>query len=72
MKFASFMSSIWGRAIRIIAGLALVYYGFMVLQGATGIIVGVIGLAPLVAGIFGFCIFAPLVGGPFWGKDVNK
>ncbi len=72
MKFAKFIVSTWGRLIRIVAGLALVYYGFIVLGSTLGVVVGLVGLAPVMAGIFDFCIFAPLFGAPFWGEDIRK
>jgi hypothetical protein len=31
-------------------------------QGVSGILVAVVGLVPLLAGLFDFCVFAPL----FW------
>lgn len=47
----------WDRIVRVIIGVVLVYWGFFSgsLQGATGIIVGIIGLIPLITGIVGFC-----------------
>ncbi len=72
MGFAKFMVSIWGRLLRIAAGIGLIYLGYFVIKGVGGDIVAVIGLAPIVAGIFDFCIFAPLFGAPFWGKNIRK
>ncbi len=72
MEFAKFMSSATGRTIRIVAGLALIYVGIFVMQNTGGYILAAVGFAPLVAGIFDFCIFAPLFGGLFLGKDVRK
>ncbi len=48
---------LWDRVIRVIIGVFLVYWGFFSgsLQGSTAIIVGVIGLIPLLTGIVGFC-----------------
>ncbi len=48
---------LWDRVIRVIVGVFLVYWGFFSgsLQGTTGVIVGVIGLIPLLTGIVGFC-----------------
>lgn len=60
--FIGFMASGMGRAVRIIAGIALIAYGLFILQGVGGIVVAVVGAVPLVAGIFDFCIFAPLFG----------
>lgn len=67
MAFARFMSQPAGRIIRAVAGLVLIALGFMI-GGITGIVVGVIGLAPLAAGIFNFCLIGPLVGGYFDGR----
>jgi len=71
MGFARFMSSLAGRLLRIVAGIALIVIGLAVVHGTGGIILAVIGLVPLVAGVFNFCVFAPLFGGPFLGKDVH-
>ena len=48
---------LWDRVIRVIIGVFLVYWSFFSgsLQGSTAIIVGVIGLIPLLTGIVGFC-----------------
>jgi hypothetical protein len=72
MKFAQFMASTFGRALRIIAGLVLIGIGLWVLGGTWGIVLAVVGAVPLVAGIFDFCVFAPLFGGPFLAKDIVK
>ena len=60
-----------GRAVRIIAGIILVVVGLFVLGGTAGIIVAVIGLVPLLAGIFDVCVFAPLFGASFFGKNIR-
>ncbi len=68
--FVSFMASPAGRITRIVAGIALIVWGLMGLTGVAGIIVAVIGALPLVAGVFDFCVFAPLFGAPLSGaKD---
>jgi hypothetical protein len=72
MAFARFMSSTAGRLLRVAAGIALVYLGWVVMGGVGGVVVAVVGLAPLMGGAFNFCIFAPLFGGPFLGKDVHE
>jgi Zn-dependent protease len=71
MGFARFMTSLAGRLIRIVAGIALIVIGLAVVHGTGGIILAIVGLVPLVAGVFNFCVFAPLFGGPFLGKDVK-
>lgn len=71
MGFARFMSSLVGRLLRIVAGIALIIIGLAVIHGTGGIILAVIGLVPLVAGLFNFCVFAPLFGGPFFARDIK-
>ncbi|HRL14005.1 MAG TPA: DUF2892 domain-containing protein [Aggregatilineales bacterium] len=71
MAFARFMSSTTGRLLRIIAGLALIALGVFYFTGTTGIIVALIGVVPLLAGVFNVCVFAPLFGGPFNGRAVK-
>jgi len=71
MAFARFMSSTAGRLARILAGIALILVGLLVLQGTAGVILAAAGLVPLTAGLFNFCLFAPLFGGPFLGKEVR-
>ena len=69
--FAKFMASTAGRITRIIAGILLIVLGLFVVQGVGGIIMAVVGLLPLVAGIFDFCVFAPLFGDPMSGKKIR-
>jgi hypothetical protein len=57
-----FMQSASGRAIRIILGIVLLALGLFVMGGVWGIVVAIIGLLPLVGGVFGILLFAPLVG----------
>jgi predicted cobalt transporter CbtA len=71
MGFARFMSSLAGRLLRIVAGIALIIIGLAVVHGTGGIILAIVGLVPLVAGLFNFCVFAPLFGGPFLPKDIK-
>jgi hypothetical protein len=71
MGFATFMASWTGRLIRIIAGLALIVVGLWLVTGTVGIILAVVGAAPLIAGLFNFCLFAPLFGGPFMGSRLG-
>lgn len=70
MAFAKFMSSAFGRMLRIVAGVVLIAAGFYV-QGTWGLILGVVGAVPLLAGVFDVCIFAPLLGAPFNGSKVR-
>ncbi len=69
--FCTFMASTAGRIIRVVAGIALVALGLLVLKGTVGIVVAVVGLVPLVAGLFDFCVFAPLFGCPLSGPKIR-
>jgi hypothetical protein len=69
--FVSFMASPAGRIIRVVAGIALIVWGLMGLTGVTGIVVAVVGAVPLVAGMFDFCVFAPLFGAPLSGPSIR-
>ncbi len=71
MEFARFMSSSFGRLLRIVAGIVLIVVGLAVVHGIGGIVLAIVGLVPLVAGMFNFCVFAPLFGGPFLPKDLQ-
>ncbi len=68
MSFAKFMATAPGRALRIVLGLALIYWGW--LFGAT--LLAVAGLVPIAAGAFNCCLIAPLIGAPFRGADALK
>ena len=70
MEFARFMSGMWGRGIRIVAGLGLVYWSYNI-SGAWMYILAIVGAVVFIAGAMNFCIFAPLFGGPFLGKNVK-
>jgi hypothetical protein len=67
----SFLASSTGRIVRVVAGLILVAWGWFGLAGLTGTVVALIGLVPLFAGIFDFCVFAPLFGAPLSGPKIR-
>jgi hypothetical protein len=69
--FVKFMASTTGRIVRVIAGLALILWGVLGLGGTTGIILAVVGAVPFLAGLFDFCVFAPLFGNPLSGKKIR-
>jgi len=70
--FVKFMASTTGRIVRIVAGIALIVWGLMGLGGTIGIVVAVIGAVPLLAGLFDFCVFAPLFGNPLSGPKIRE
>lgn len=63
MRFLSFMNTTTGRAIRIVAGLALIGVGVLI-GGVGGTLLAVVALAPIATGVFGVCPINPLVGQP--------
>jgi hypothetical protein len=70
--FVSFMASTAGRIVRTVAGIVLLYIGFSVMGGGVGgIIVALIGLVMIAAGVFDFCLFAPLFGNPLSGAKIR-
>lgn len=69
--FIAFMASTAGRLVRIVAGLALILWGWLGMGDTTGLIVAVVGALPLLAGLFDFCVFAPLFGAPFSGAKIR-
>jgi len=67
-----FLASTAGRTTRIVAGLILIGLGLMLVGGTWGYVLAVVGLVPLAAGFFDFCVFAPLFGLPFLGPLLRK
>ena len=68
MRFVEFMGSIAGRGIRIAAGVVLIIIGLVVIGGVGGVVVAAIGLVPIAAGLFNFCLVGPLFGADLRGR----
>lgn len=66
MNFVKFMSSVGGRLLRAVAGIALIAVGFAL--GGGWLTLSVIGLVPLFAGGANVCLLAPLMGQPLKGR----
>jgi len=67
-----FLVSPAGRITRIVAGIVLIILGFFVVDDmVVGAILMVVGLVPLLAGLFDFCVFAPLFGAPMSGRKIR-
>ncbi len=62
MTFVRFMEGIGGRSLRIAAGLVLVVVGAVL--GGPWWVLAAVGLVPIAAGVFNFCLVAPFVGAP--------
>lgn len=70
-QFVNFMASTSGRITRVVGGMLLIAIGLLAIGGTVGVIVALIGLVPLFAGAFDFCVFAPPLGYPFSGKAIR-
>jgi hypothetical protein len=70
-RFIASMATTTGRIVRIVAGIALIAWGLLGLGGTAGVVVAVIGALPLLAGLFDFCVFAPLFGCPLGGAKIR-
>jgi hypothetical protein len=44
----------------------------MASPGVTGLVVMVVGLAPLLAGVFNVCLIAPVIRVPFSGRSAQE
>lgn len=68
---AQFLASGAGRALRAAVGLALIWSGFSQ-GGAIGLLVMLIGVVPLAAAIFDFCLLSRVFGGPLSGAMIRN
>ncbi|MGI8686194.1 MAG: YgaP-like transmembrane domain [Acidimicrobiales bacterium] len=70
MAILRFLGSQPGRIVRIVVGIALIAAG--VLLGGTGLVLTVVGLLPLAAGVFDFCMLGPLFRLPVVGSRFRE
>ena len=70
--FARFINTSAGRVVRILAGVVLIGWGYIQLPEIVGIVLIVLGLVPLIAGIFHMCLISALLGGPISGARIAK
>jgi len=68
--FARFINTGVGRVARVVAGLALIAVGYTQRDAAWGLLVMLLGVAPLAAGAFNWCLISALLGGPLDGDKV--
>lgn len=66
-----FLASTTGRVVRFVVGIVLIVWGQIGITGTTGFVIALIGLVPMVAGLFDFCVFAPLFGAPLSGPKIR-
>ena len=68
--FAQFVNSLAGRIARIVTGLGLVAWGFANRGEPLGTVLMIVGLVPLAAGLFDWCLVSALLGGPLSGVRI--
>ena len=70
--FAQFINSPTGRGARIVAGVALLVWGYTRRADTAGIVLIGVSLVPLLAGSFDWCLISALLGGPISGAVLRK
>lgn len=71
MAFVEFMRSTAGRTARAVAGLVIIGAGIAI-GGTVGVIVAILGVVPLAAGVFNFCLAGPIFGVDLMGHKLAK
>ncbi len=69
MSFARFMASTFGRGLRVVAGVLMLFAGWFIVGGIGGTILAVAGLLPIATGLFDVCLLGPLFGAPVRGRE---
>jgi hypothetical protein len=69
--FVRFMQTPAGRIIRIVGGSAAIGAGLVGVGGVAGYLIAALGVVPLAAGLFDFCVFAPIFRTPFRGAKIR-
>jgi Inner membrane protein YgaP-like, transmembrane domain len=69
---ARFVNSPAGRVLRVIVGLGLIGFGYTRRSSNTGIVLMVVGLVPLLSGVFDLCLISGLLGGAFRGAKIPQ
>ena len=70
--FARFVNSPAGRIARVLAGIGLMAWGYTRPEATTRIVYMAVGLIPLAAGVFDWCLISALLGGPISGARIAK
>ncbi len=52
----NFMQASTGRVLRVVLGAVLIFAGLFVLGGTVGTVVAIIGILPIVMGVWGPCL----------------
>ncbi len=68
MAVARFSASPIGRGLRVLAGLVLMALGYR----GTPLWVPLLGIVVTLGGVFNLCLIAPLFGGPYDGRRIDR
>ena len=68
MSFVTFMLSIAGRLLRVVAGAVIIWFALHSLASPWSYVVAAIGLVPIAAGLLNFCLLGPLFHVNLWGQ----
>lgn len=68
MGFVSFMLSIAGRLVRVVAGVVIIWLALARLEAPWSYLAAAVGLVPILAGVFNFCLLGPLFSVDLWGR----
>lgn len=72
MGFARFMSSGYGRLLRVVVGVGIIALGLTVVGGTWGWVLAVVGLIPALAGLFDVCLIGAIfLGTPWRGAEIR-
>ena len=71
MPIAKFMSSPAGRLARVAAGAALIAWGYA-MHSTGGTVLAIVGLVPIAAGAFDWCLLGPAFGLPLSGRGIRE
>ncbi|MCB0188079.1 MAG: DUF2892 domain-containing protein [Caldilineaceae bacterium] len=72
MPFITFMTSYRGCIMRVVAGIALMSIGLVVVKGTLGTILALVALVPIAGGVLDFCLAGVLMGYPFRGAKARE
>lgn len=71
MKIVKFMTSPFGRGLRVLLGLVVMAAGLFVVGGTLGTIMAIIGMVPLAGGVLDFCVLSAALGYGFSGQQAR-
>lgn len=71
MGLPQFLASSAGRVLRFVAGIVIILVGYLWVDAPWKYVLEAVGLVPIAAGMFDFCLLSAAMGKPFWGRDIR-